>query len=141
MALPTVNSLGECADYYKTVEPFLPQLYDLPTRVLDNISDGDALLKLYLETNPLISAGAFSLFISCVFFVAAEFNRNFSQVDRAWSILPAIYNAHFAIWARLSGAAHQRNDLITLFTVIWSVRSIPTEDHGARLTSDVYRRG
>lgn len=123
MALPNVNSLEECADYYKTVEPFFPQLYDLPTKVLANLSDGDALLRLYIETNPLVSGGAFSLLLACIFFVAAEFNRNFSQVDRAWSILPAVYNAHFAIWARLSGDAHQRNDLIALFTVIWSVRS------------------
>lgn len=123
MALPSVNSLQECADYSKTVEPFLPQLYDLPRQLLDSFSDRGALLQLYLETNPFISAGAFSLLLACVFFVAAELNRNFSQVDRAWSILPAVYNAHFALWARLSGGAHQRSDLIAAATVIWSVRA------------------
>lgn len=123
MALPSVNSIEECADYYKTVEPFLPQLYDLPNKLLDSFSDPGALLQIYLETNPFISAGAFSLLLACVFFVAAELNRNFSQVDRAWSILPAVYNAHFALWARLSGGAHQRSDLIAAAAVIWSVRA------------------
>jgi hypothetical protein len=32
-ALPLVKTLSDCADYSKTVEPFLPQLYDLPYRV------------------------------------------------------------------------------------------------------------
>ena len=123
MALPTVNSLQECADYHKTVEPFLPQLYDLPRQLLDSFSDRGALLQLYLETNPFISAGAFSLLLACVFFVVSELNRNFSQVDRAWSILPVVYNAHFALWARLSGGAHHRSDLIAAVTAIWSVRA------------------
>ncbi|SPO00528.1 related to DUF1295 domain protein [Cephalotrichum gorgonifer] len=122
LALPTVKSVEECADYYKTVEPFLPQLYDLPRKLLDSYSNRDAFLQLYLETNPLISAGAFSIFLGFIFLVAAEVNRNFSQVDRAWSILPAVYNAHYALWARLAGEPHQRTDLVAVFTAIWSVR-------------------
>lgn len=121
MAFPAVESIEECADFYKTVELFLPQLYDLPTKLLDTLSDRDGLLNFYLETNPFVSATALSLFFASIFFIAAEFNRNFSQVDRAWSILPLVYNAHFSLWARLSGVPHQRNDLITAFVAIWSV--------------------
>jgi hypothetical protein len=122
LALPTVASLAECADYHKTVAPFLPQLYDLPGRLLESYADRDALLGLYLETNPFVSAAAFSLAVAAVVCVLAEVNRNYSQIDRAWSVLPVIYNAHFSLWARLAGLAHARTDLATLFSVIWGVR-------------------
>lgn len=141
MALPAVNALDECADYYKTVEPFLPQLYSLPERLLGSVSDREALVQLYLETNPFISGAAFSLLVACIALILAELNRNFSQIDRAWSILPAIYNVHFALWARLSGGAHQRNDLIALFAVFWSVRMKTSACPRVHLTSDGTRHG
>lgn len=132
MALPTLNSLEECADFSKTVEPFLPQLYQLPRKLLDNYSNRDALVQLYLETNPFISAGALSILLAVAFFVAAEWSRNYSQVDRAWSILPALYNAHFALWSRLVNEPHQRTDLVALFSVAWSVRLRLTMESPAR---------
>lgn len=123
MALPTLQAVEDCGDYYKTVEPFLPQLYELPRKLLDNYANLDALAQLYVETNPFISGAAFSVFLGFIFLVTAEINRNFSQVDRAWSILPAIYNIHFAVWARLAGEPHERTDLVALFSIVWSVRS------------------
>jgi len=125
MALPTLQTIKECADFHKTVEPFLPQLYDLPQKLLDNYSNRDALVQIYLETNPLISGAAFSIFLGVIFLVTAEVNRNFSQVDRAWSILPAVYNVHFAVWARLAGEPHSRTDLVALFSIVWSVCLVP----------------
>ncbi|KAI1115997.1 hypothetical protein F5Y14DRAFT_440242 [Nemania sp. NC0429] len=131
MALPTLQSLGDCADYSKVVEPFLPQLYELPSHVLSTLTDGGSLLDLYTNTNPLVSGFAFSIFLGGIFWIASEVNRNYSQVDRFWSLLPAFYNAHFCIWAHLNSLPSQRVDLILLWSVVWS----------ARLTFNYWRKG
>ena len=101
MALPTLLALEDCADYSKTVEPFLPQLYSLPEKLLDVVARRQSLSSLYIETNPLVSGFAFSIFLGAVFLVASEINRNYSQVDRFWSLLPTFYIAHFDLWARM----------------------------------------
>lgn len=121
MALPILQTLDECSDFSKTVEPFIPQLYELPQRLLRAFSGREGLVDLYLDTNPLISGFAFSVFLGAVFLVAAEINRNYSQVDRFWSLLPTFYIAHFDLWAHLSGLPSQRIDIILLFSTLWSV--------------------
>ncbi|KAI1195610.1 hypothetical protein F5X97DRAFT_307821 [Nemania serpens] len=131
MALPTVQSLEDCTDYSNVVEPFLPQLYELPSHVLSTLTNGGSLLDLYMNTNPLVSGFAFSVFIGGIFWVASEVNRNYSQVDRLWSLLPAFYNAHFAAWMHLNGLPSQRVDLILFWSVLWS----------ARLTFNYWRKG
>lgn len=131
MALPLLKSIQDCSDYSKTVEPFLPQLYQLPSKLLDNITSPSGLQKLYLETNPLISALGISIGLGFVFLVVSEINRNYSQVDRMWSILPNLYVIHFAVWARLAGLAHSRLDLISVATTLWSIR----------LTFNYWRKG
>jgi steroid 5-alpha reductase family enzyme len=80
-----------------------------------------SLRAVYLATNPLVSAIAFSGALAGLLFIAAEINRNYSQIDRFWSILPALYNVHFALWARLSGIQTQTLDTIAVVTVVWSV--------------------
>ena len=124
MALPSVKTLKECADYAKTVEPYLPQLYELPTKVFESISDLDALKEIYLSTNPLITAVSLSLFLAPIFLVASEINRNYSQVDRFWSVLPSVYNAHYTLYAHLNGLPTRRLDTLLVVSLIWSVRSI-----------------
>lgn len=121
MSLPTVNRLIDCADFSKTVQPYIYQFYDLPSQILRNISSLHGLKDLYLSTNPLISAFSFSLFLASVFLIAAEFNRNYSQVDRFWSILPTVYNAHYVIWAHVNGLPAQRLDSLLAFSGIWTV--------------------
>ncbi len=121
MALPALKSLEDCADFSKVVEPFLPQLYELPSNVLSTVRNGESLLNLYANTNPLVSGFAFSIFIGGIFWVASEANRNFSQVDRFWSLLPAFYNAHFAAWAHLNNLPSQRVELVLFWSVVWSV--------------------
>jgi hypothetical protein len=121
MALPVVKSLEDCAEYANVVEPFLPQLYELPSRLLHTVTSRESLLELYANTNPLISGLAFSIFLGCIVLVASEVSRNYSQVDRLWSILPAFYNAHFAAWAHLNNLPSQRVDLVLFWSVIWSV--------------------
>lgn len=122
MAVPVIKSLQDCADYTKTVEPFLPQLYSLPEKIWANGVNVAGLKHLYLDTNPLVTAFSASIVIGALCLALSELNRNYSQVDRLWSILPNLYVVHFAAWARLSGLAHHRLDLIAVATTFWSVR-------------------
>ena len=78
-------------------------------------------MGLYLNTNPLLFGFALSVFLGAVFLLAAEVNRNYSQVDRFWSLLPTLYIAHFNLWAHLSGLPTQRLDVILALSVTWSV--------------------
>jgi hypothetical protein len=123
MALPVVKSVYECSDLSKTVLPYVSQLYDLPQQLLQSYSNPVELRNIYLATNPLISAFAFSLFLSPLFLVVSEINKNYSQVDRCWSILPTIYNAHFVLYAHLSGLPTQRLDNLLAVSTVWSVSS------------------
>ncbi|PSK42468.1 hypothetical protein B9Z65_4382 [Elsinoe australis] len=130
MALPTVKTLTDCADFEKTVAPFIPQFYELPKRLLA-VRSVDDLQSAYTSTNPVISAFAFSLLVALIAFVVSEINKNYSQIDRVWSILPAFYNVHYWYWAKLNGIQSQRLDAVALFSVTWSVR----------LTYNYWRKG
>lgn len=125
MALPFIKTIEDCSNITKTVLPYLPQLYDLPQQILQSSSNLTELRALYLATNPLISALAFSLFLAPIFLLVSEVNKNYSQVDRCWSILPTIFNAHFAIYAHLSGLPAGRLDNVLAFSTIWSVGHMP----------------
>ncbi|TLD23202.1 hypothetical protein PspLS_07302 [Pyricularia sp. CBS 133598] len=122
MALPALNALEECSDFSKTVEPFLPQLYELPNKLAEVFTSGGGLRALYLGTNPLISAFAFSLVLGFVFLVVSEINQNYSQVDRCWSLLPTVYLVHFDVWARMAGLPSERLDTALFFSTVWSMR-------------------
>ena len=122
MALPVVRTLAECADYHSTVAPYLPQLRALPEVYWQSLANPVALKQLYLDTNPLITAIAFGLALSPIFLLVSEVNKNYSQVDRAWSILPSVYNTHYALYAHLSGLATTRTDAVIVISVLWSVR-------------------
>jgi hypothetical protein len=122
MSLPVVKTLEQCSDFTKTVLPYIPQLYDLPQQLIQSYNNPTELRNIYLATNPLISALAFSLFLAPLFLIISEINKNYSQVDRCWSILPTVYNAHFAIYAHLSGLPTSRLDNLLAFSTVWSVR-------------------
>ena len=123
MSLPSVTSLLDCADFTKTVLPYIPQLYELPQQVFQSIANPQGLKELYLSTNPLVSAFAISLFLSPIFLVVSEINKNYSQVDRLWSILPTMYNAHYTMYAHATGLPTQRMDCLVAVSTIWSVSS------------------
>jgi len=89
LPLPSVSSLSEVSSYNSTVSPFVPQLYELPGKFLQHATSFNDLKLLYLSTNPLIMAFAISLALSPIFLVISEINKNYSQVDRVWSILPS----------------------------------------------------
>lgn len=131
VTVPVLVRIEDCASWNLTVKPFIPQLYELPNRVLENIGSLEGLRQVYVETNPLISGLGISLALAVIFFVAAEINRNFSQVDRAWSILPNLYVLHFALWARLNGTPSERVEFLASATMLWS----------ARLTFNYARKG
>lgn len=119
--LPALVSLEDCADFAKTVKPFVPQLYELPGRFVETVRTGGSVAELYRTTNPLVTGFAISILLGAVFLVVAEVNRNYSQVDRCWSLLPTFYIAHFDLWARLTGVPHQRVDAALLFSTLWTV--------------------
>ena len=123
MALPFIKSLAQCADYESTVAPFVPQLWDLPQRILSSLNGPNSLLDVYVQTNPLISGLAFSLVLWPVFLVVAEINRNYSQVDRVWSVLPVLYHLHYLTYAYLSGQSTERSALAFSAVLVWGVSS------------------
>lgn len=127
MALPLIDNVGDCTDLSITVLPYVSQLYDLPQQLLQSYNDPAALVNIYINTNPLVTAFAFALFVSPLFLLVSEINRNYSQVDRFWSILPSIYNAHYVLYARLAGVPTQRLDNLLAVSVVWSV-STPVDD-------------
>lgn len=132
LALPAVQTIEECASYAKTVEPFLQQYYDLPYQVAAHITDLQALQSIYLNTNPLAMSFAFgTMFLTPLVLLVSEVNRNYSQVDRLWSILPVIYNVHYAVWAHLNGLPTLRLNHVMAVSIIW----------GARLTFNYWRKG
>lgn len=122
MSLPVVKTLADCADIQKTVLPYLPQLYDLPQQILQSYSNLTELQALYLATNPLITALAFSLALAPVVLVVSEINKNYSQVDRLWSFLPTIYIAHYCAYSHMAGLPTHRLDTLTAASIIWTVR-------------------
>jgi hypothetical protein len=114
----------DCSDFSTTVTPFLDQLRPLPAILLESATNPAALKQIYLDTNPLISALAFSLALSPIFLLVSEINKNYSQVDRLWSILPTIYNAHYVLYAHLMGFETKRLDTLLAASCIWSVSGV-----------------
>ena len=131
MALPVVKNALECADFSSTLEPYLAQLRPLAGVVAESITNATALKQIYLDTNPAITSLAFSIALAPIFLIVSEVNKNYSQVDRMWSILPTIYNVHYAVWAYLAGYDTTRIGGVALASTIWSTR----------LTYNYWRRG
>ncbi|KAH9839676.1 Protein of unknown function (DUF1295) [Teratosphaeria destructans] len=130
-SLPVITSVQDCADYAKVFAPYLPQLTALPNQVLNHLTDAPALQSLYASTNPAISGLAFSVALFPIFLVLSEINKNYSQVDRVWSILPTVYHIHYAVWARLNDIPTAKVDNVLAFSVVWSLR----------LTYNYWRKG
>ncbi|KIW99669.1 uncharacterized protein Z518_11082 [Rhinocladiella mackenziei CBS 650.93] len=131
MALPVVRHLADCAQYNSTVSPYQYQLFVLPYVLVESFNDLAALRQLYLDTNPLIMAFGFALALFPIFLLVSEINKNYSQVDRVWSILPTVYNVHYAAYSHLSGLNTARVDAVAAVTAIWSIR----------LTYNYFRKG
>jgi hypothetical protein len=126
MALPIIKTVQDCGDFSKTVSPYISQLSALPQHIFESISNLGALKQVYVDTNPLITAFAFSLLLVPIFLIVSEANKNYSQVDRCWSILPTIYNAHFSGYAHVVGLPTKRIDTVLACSAVWSVRGNPS---------------
>lgn len=124
MALPVVKSVADCANFHETVLPFVSDLKSLPSRLIEAGIDIDNLKHVYLDTNPFIAALALSLFLAAAFLIIGEVYQNYSHIDRFWGILPSVYNAHFAAWARLNGRSTDALNTILTISLIWSVSVI-----------------
>lgn len=131
MALPAVKSIFQCAEFNRTVLPFVPQLYELPQKLIASYSNLEELRNIYLATNPLITAFAFALFLSPICLIVSEINKNYSQVDRLWSILPTVYIVHYCTYAHLSNVPTSRLDNLLACSAVWSFR----------LTFNYWRKG
>jgi steroid 5-alpha reductase family enzyme len=123
MALPVIKAIADCSSFEKTVAQYIPQLYQLPQQILQSWNNPTELYHVYMATNPLITSFAFSLFLAPLFLVISEVNKNYSQVDRMWSILPTIYNAHYVLYAHWAGLETQKLDNLLAFSIVWSVSS------------------
>jgi steroid 5-alpha reductase family enzyme len=86
------------------------------------------LLDLYRSADPLVAAFVACAVLSAWCWLASVVTRDYSQVDRLWSILPVLYVFHFA--AR-SGFAHPRLTAMTVLALLW----------GTRLTYNFARKG
>ncbi|KAF2455995.1 hypothetical protein BDY21DRAFT_365199 [Lineolata rhizophorae] len=131
VVIPHLKTLRDCTSFTRTVLPYLPQLKALPQLIAVSYTDLDGLKTLYLSVNPVITALAFALALAPLFLLLSELNRNYSQVDRAWSLLPPVYLGHYCLWAHMSGLPTQRLDNLLAFSCVW----------GVRLTYNYWRKG
>lgn len=96
-------------------------------------------LQLYATVNPFISGLFISLVISFFCFVFALPNRNYSQVDRLWSLLPVFYSWYFTLQP-LAASYVKGGDAVAIDTRLM-VMSILVSIWGLRLTYNFARKG
>lgn len=87
---------------------------DLISSALENISQ---------KGNPYYNVSLLCLFVSLLVFVVSTITKNYSQVDKLWSIIPFVYT-----WMAV---VDQRTLLMAIVATIW----------GVRLTYNFSRRG
>ncbi|MEM7437435.1 MAG: DUF1295 domain-containing protein, partial [Myxococcota bacterium] len=73
----------------------------------------------YLSTDPLETAIWASLGFGALCWVLSVLTREYSWVDRLWSITPVLYSVHFAAYA---GFDDPRLNLMAILVTIWGVR-------------------
>ncbi len=75
--------------------------------------------ELYRQTDPMVTAlwGAGGFALLC--WVLSLITREYSWVDRLWSITPPLFAVHFAAYA---GFEDTRLNLMAALTVLWGVR-------------------
>ena len=76
-------------------------------------------VALYQATDPLVTAFWASLGFAALCWVLSVFTREYSWVDRLWSITPVIYAVHFAAYVGFTDA---RLNLMAALVTLWGVR-------------------
>lgn len=104
------NIVAVASSYYA-------QLTQIPAGLF-KIHTLNELQFFYTTSDPLVIGLAISLAISPVFLVVSEVKRNYSQVDRAWSILPSLFHGHYVLWAWLNGMWIGRIALVSLCILV-----------------------
>ena len=120
-ALSAVKTVQDCANYDIVVKPHLAQLQSFVPNLIAAVTSLDDLKQFYTTTNPLVTAFVFSLALAPIFLIVSEINKNYSQVDRCWSLLPSMYAVHYATWAHLAGIPSQRVTLAAAVSLVWTV--------------------
>lgn len=132
--LPSILSPADAAQFNTTVAPYLvqaPQWFQFLRDQVSVVTSGGRvnvaeLQTLYYQSNPAVTALTFALAITPIFILIALVTGNYSQVDRFWSILPTLYNVHYALWARGAGLDTARLESVALLSLAWGVRiSLP----------------
>ena len=77
------------------------------------------MLELYRSTDPLVTALVVAGGFSALCWVLSLLTREYSWVDRLWSITPPLYAIHFAAYA---GFGDARLNLMAALVVLWGVR-------------------
>lgn len=121
-ALPVLDAVTDCADFSLTVSPYLSQFTSIPSAVFSAGLDTQNLLELYADTNPLISVIWLTILLAPIFLVVSETTKNYSQVDRCWSLLPLLYNSHYALWSHVNQLPCTLVDIVLAVTSLWTVR-------------------
>jgi steroid 5-alpha reductase family enzyme len=87
----------------------------------------------YCESGSVEYAVAFTLALGTVCFILTKVTNEMSWVDRIWSILPILYQAHYIYHQQkcTNIPISDRQWLIMFFTTLW----------GVRLTYNFYRKG
>ena len=128
--VPSLASLSHITDHTHTITPFwAPFLTNLP--LLNPTSPTFSPLTFYHTTNPLLSAFLITQGLAVFTFLLSSITGNLSQVDRLWSLLPAIYIAHFTYFAHYLALPTERLDTLLVLVALWS----------ARLTFNYFRKG
>ncbi|KAI9197087.1 uncharacterized protein BJ171DRAFT_446664 [Polychytrium aggregatum] len=93
----------------------------------------EQLLQHYIRTDAILTAWALVAVFTLVTWTISTITRNYSQVDRIWSITPFIYAIHFAVHAAVHNGVviELRTFVMALLTTLW----------GLRLTFNFYRKG
>lgn len=130
--IPAIAALRDASDWSLVWKPYEHQLLAFAPKFLEALTTSTAAVRnLYADTNPLVTGVALYTFLGFFFLITAQVNKNYSQVDRAWSVLPVLNIAHLNLWARTNGVATGRLNLALIYATIW----------GARLTFNFWRKG
>ncbi|KAI9320730.1 hypothetical protein BX666DRAFT_1875333 [Dichotomocladium elegans] len=87
------------------------------------VKDPGIIFEYYKSTDAFIIALEAMTVFMIVHLVVGEITRNYSQVDKAWSILPGVYAWHYTIHDYLNRSEfHPRLLLGAILISIWGVR-------------------
>ncbi|KAK6331092.1 hypothetical protein TWF696_003167 [Orbilia brochopaga] len=127
-SLPLYQNINEVSQS----PPNIFQLFQTAVGGLQQVLNGKSEFSaFYKDTDPFGVAILGSLLLSALALGLSEVTQNFSQVDRWWSLAPAIYVLHYSYWARLNDLSSDRIDTVAVVVAIWSIR----------LTYNYWRKG